>query len=345
MTATRFPQRKVRGVSEIVSALVDIIQKNIVAKANVTSNVLIGSNVVPVENAFHFRPDEEIVLIDYGYNNESSQHYQVFEYAKIKEVNNTHSVTLASPVQSDWLLSEHSFIQKTIGHSPLYDNNVFYGDRDVISADQISVTVEPQSLSNEWLYIQGGLAEEYRIQITIYGKSIKMGEGKIILDKYADAIYQLLNENMHFNATDSFAPLMASVAANATSVVIEDTPENREIFVPSTSPNVTFEYGYGLQDNSHWSRWLSIGSVTYGSGLITVNFTEPITDSFSTSEYAVLRRTDRYFYDSRVDGITYGQIQKGSAFLRAAQLNWYCKWVNDFQFPQTSSKIDYFKEK
>jgi hypothetical protein len=58
-----------------------------------------------------------------------------------------------------------------------------------------------------------------------------------------------------------------------------------------------------------------------------------------TSEFGVAIRMKRYFYDSRIDGVTFGKTQKGSAVLRAAELNWFGKEVNELAFPQKDRKV------
>ena len=152
------------AVVETVEGLIEVIKNNLIAKTNLVSNALTGDVLINVENSFHFNCGEEIIIIDYGYNNPASPHYGKYEYAVVKDFSNTssntHWVTLTVPVQDPsggWLVSEHAFIQKTIGHSPLYDDQVYYGDRDVIPTTEMAITVEPLNLSNEWIYIQGGL--------------------------------------------------------------------------------------------------------------------------------------------------------------------------------------------
>ena len=163
------------GVAPVINGIIDLIRKNIIAKTNVTSNVLTGDILVEVENSFNFNDGEEIILIDSGYNNNMSPHYKKYEYCQINRVINTHYIELSSPVidSSGWLVDNSSFIQKTIGHSPLYDDRVYYGDREVIPTEEMAITVEPLSMSNEWMYLHGGLSEEYKISIMISGKDIE----------------------------------------------------------------------------------------------------------------------------------------------------------------------------
>lgn len=340
------------AVTEVIDGLIDLVVKNIIAKTNTTSDVLTGTNVVSVVNSFHFEPQQEVVLIDLGYNDPSSPHFKVLEYAQVKEVNNTRSITLTDDVEGDWLVSEGTFIQKTIGHSPLYEDRVYYGDRDVIPSEDMAITVEPLSLSNEWLYIEGGLSEEYRVSIMIYGKDIETEEGMKILNKYTDAVYLLLVQSLHIDINNHDSPLLADVSAGSTEVVVADNQTNREYFVPSSS--LRDGDVYEVQDNQNIEiDMFCTGVSTPGDGkmYITLNRDNPVPygpfglqHSYSLSEYAVLRRHGRYFYDTRVDNIEYGMVQKGSAFLRAARLNWFGKEVEEFDFPQKSLGVDYFKE-
>lgn len=342
-------------VTEVVDGLIDLIRKNLVAKTNVTSDVLTGQVLVNVENSFHYNDGEEVVILDWGYNDPSSPHYGKYEYCVIKEVNNTHWITLDSAIEDPsggWLVSEEAFIQKTIGHSPLYDDRVYYGDREVIPSEEMAITVEPLSLSNEWIYLHGGLSEEYRVSLIIYGKNVETEEGMKILNKYTDSVYELFNRSMHIDINNYDTPLLANVAAGSTTVVVKDTADNRQYFKPSV--NIPDDEVYEIQDNKGIEIDLFVVSVsTPGDGnmYITVNQNdptlypgEPIARSYSIDEYAVFRRHGRYFYDSRIDNIEYGVVQKGSVFIRAARLNWFGKEVQEYSFPQKSLGVDYFQQ-
>lgn len=328
-------------ISEIVDAIIDLIKKNIIAKTNITQDVNAGDTVIKVVNSFHFKRNQEIVLIDNGYNTKGSSHYQKFEYAIIKEINDTRTITLKTPVLSDWLVSESSFVQKTIGHAPLYEDNVLYGDREVIPENEIAIAVEPVSLSNEWIYLQGGLSEESRMTILIYAKSVKTEEGMRILNKYSDAVYQLLNDNLHLNINDVQAPILDDINIGDSTFCIEDTDDNREYFISSGSTSVQYSFQDNLTPPCHV---FCMGSRTISNGIICLTTTEPFTQAFKTSEFAVVSRMNRYLYDSRIDSVTFGVTQKGSAILRAAELSWFGKEVNEHSFPQHDKKVIYFEE-
>lgn len=337
------------GVVDIIDAMVDLIQKNIIAKTNVVSNAIAGDVLVNVENSFYFEPEQEVVLIDWGYNDETSPHYNKFEYSKIKEVNNTNWITLDSPIvdpYGGWLVSNNAFIQKTIGHSPLYEQNVMYGDREIIPTDSMAVTVEPISNATEWMYIQGGLSNEYRVGIMVYGKNIDTPEGMKILNKYTDAISLLFNKNIHLDVTNYKALLLENIAAGTYLAVIEDTPKNREMFVVSTA--LPDQIVFDIQDNraTEIDRYCySVSTPGDGRMYITLGTrfqNLPFTYNYLTSEYAVLMRHGRYLWDSRVDGTEYGTVQKGSAYVRAAKLTWFGKEIEEYRFPQQSRRITQF---
>lgn len=332
-------------VVAIVEGMIDIIDKNLIAKTNTTSDVLTGDIMINVENAFHLDDNQEIVLIDYDYNIEGTPHYHIFEYATIQEVNNTHWITLTAPVESNWLVSKNAFVQKTIGSSPLYTDLVLYGDRSVIPTTEIAITVEPLSVSNEWIYIHGGLSEEYRISIMIYGKDIETEQGMKILNKYTDAVYNLFNKNIHIDVDNYDSPILYNVPAGQDYVIVEDTPTNRQYFRESIF--LPDDQVFEIQDNMGIEIDMAVTKVEYAtpfSGQIKITLSRQLNRSYSLAQYGVFRRHGMYFYDSRIDNVEYGMVQKGSAYVRAARLNWFGKKVTEFKFPQKSQRAGYFNE-
>ena len=331
------------SVVPVAEGIISLIKRNIIAKTDLSRNINAGDSLVFVDNTFHFNAGEEIVFIDSGYNTEGDSRYQIFEYSQILRVVNTHVLELSSPIVGDWTTARASFIQKTIGHSPLYEENVLYGDRDVIPTDFMAITIDPKALSNDWLYLQGGLSEEYKMTIMVYGMDIKTHEGRIILDKYADAVYNLFISNLHIDVDNYYTPILNDAVENETQIIIADTAENRKKFVLSSTLNDP--RSYMLQDNNGGGcGYFEITSITYGGGIMTININMPIPRTYNVSEFGALLRLGRYFYDTRIDSINYGQVSKGSAVLRAAELSWWGKEVNEVSFPQANKNIPYFDE-
>jgi hypothetical protein len=324
-------------IEEITDGIIDLIKKNLIAKTALTQDAEIGDTVISVYNSGRFNINEEICLIDYGYNIEGHVHYNVFEYARIKSINSTTSITLQAPLQSLWETSEGAFIQKTIGHSPLYEDNVLYGDREVIPSEDITITVEPVSVGNEWIYIQGGLSQDFKLRIIIYGKSIAFESGRRILDKYSYAVYSLLNSNLHLNVNDYDTPIIEDFLINTNTLRIENNPKNLETFIESPD-----SFDYVIQDNLGSTCWLKILSRNVTDDYIELTINKTLNRDFTKNEFAVIRKIGMYIYDSRADGIEFGQVSKGSAFLRASEINWFGKYVKEHDFPQKSGRTQDF---
>ena len=341
------------AVVPLVKGIMNLINKNIIARTNLITDATAGQVTIGVANSFHFEPDQEIVIIDNQYNVDGAPHYQIYEYAQVKTINSTTSITLSTPIISNWLVSDNAFIQKTIGHSPLYEDKIYYGDREVIPTEDMAITVEPVTLSNEWIYLMGGLSEEYRVKIMIYGKNVETEQGMEVLNMYGDAVYDLLNDNIHIDVDNYESPLLVNASAGDTFVIVQDTVQNRQKFIPYNSLSEARQQ-YGIQDNNNVECDLYCNSVTIvGDGTLRIGINKIyaakwgvspyILNNYKVSDYAVLIRYGRYFYDTRADQIEYGLVQKGSAVLRAGSCNWFGKEVREHKFPQKSKGVEPFE--
>jgi hypothetical protein len=65
-----------------------------------------------------------------------------------------------------------------------------------------------------------------------------------------------------------------------------------------------------------------------------VRISRPLLWNYRVSDKAVLRRKWRYMYDSRISNTDFGPVQKGSAMLKAARLDWFGKETQEYTFPQ-----------
>lgn len=333
------------GISDVINGIIELIKLNIIAKTDIMSDVNAGDVQIKVANAFHFTRNQEIVLIDYGYNDPNSPHYNIYEYARIKKVIDTRTIELYSPTVDAWLVSDGSFVQKTIGHAPLYDNRVYYGDRAVIPSEDMAITVEPLSMSNDWMYLMGGLSREFRVSIMVYGKDIETEQGLEILNKYTDAVYQLMMSDLHPDINNYDTPLLYDVTAGSSTVIVADTVDNRENFtIVDTTDDEYDEYLsiYDIQDNENIEQGRRIDSISFSGGEMSITLNRPFAHDYLTSEYATFTKHGRYFYDSRIDNVEYGTVQKGSAFIRAARLNWFGKEIEEHRFPQFSKGVTPF---
>ncbi len=326
-------------ISEIIDGMISLIKKNMIARNDIVQNVSPGATTIFIQNAFRFDKDEEITVLDNGYNDENSSHYRTIETVRIKSVDKANQIlTLYSAINGSWLVANSSFVQKTIGHVPLFESNVYYGDREVVPVDDMAIAIEPESMSNEWMYLQGGLSEEYRVKILIYGRSIKTEEGMKILNKYTDSVYKLFNDNIHMDINDYDAYLTRPVVIGDTFLYISNTAENLENIVPYQIDN--WVYPYMLQNNIIGIHNFQISNVQQVGGELKLTMDYPATIAMPMSTFPVLKKNNRYLYDSRIDNVTYGVSQKASAFIRASELSWFGKEINELTFPQPSKGIE-----
>jgi len=322
-------------VTGIVDAIIDSIKSELIVGQKITADVAVGATSISVENSFHYYPGQEVVMIDNDYMNRNSSRYNSAEYAVVRSVPDTNTINLISPLLRDYTVANGGQIQKAIAHTPLFDRDVLFGDREVIPEDKISITVEPETMTNEWIYLQGGLSEETRCKITIYGQNAETENGMRILAAYSKAVYDILIGSLHLNINDNQTPLTRDINAGDTVFCICNTQDNLENFVVSTNGEL-----YLFQDNEtpRCVRYEITDRVISGDEIcLTVSC--PFLHSYSRSEFAVASRMRRYMYDTRISDITYGYVQKGSAFLRAAELSWFGKEVNEVPFPQADRRV------
>jgi hypothetical protein len=336
-------------MDEIILAIIDIIKKHMIAKAFFVQNHSIGDKIISVTNTFQFEPRDEIVILDNTYSSN-----QQLEYAKIKRIIDTRTIELYDPIQKDWGMDENAFIQKAIGHVPLYCNNVYYGDRDVIPTHELAITVNPDDKTNEWLFIDSGrgLDNKYNVSITIYGKSLDTENGLRILVKYADALCNLFNTNIHLDIDNVEAPLTESLYTGDSVVVIEDTARNREFFTISGTEEYENNCGkYAIQSNLGVEYYFDIIDINFSNGKMYVELDGAVENDYILSEFSHIRKHGRYLYDSRATNATYGVILKGSSILRAAKITWFgnevaqCCNSRGLRCSSPSKGVDCFEEK
>ena len=120
----------------------------------------------------------------------------------------------------------------------------------------------------------------------------------------------------------------------------------------SHSPNLSSSYssisssrssGSSSTITESYSSRSSGSSSSYGQSsssscseddLYMVCFENNLTRDYLLKDKAVLRRINRYLYNSQVSNIEYGVINKNSTILKAAKISWWGKEGRDFRFPQ-----------
>jgi hypothetical protein len=304
------------SAEHIVDGLIRYIQKNIVARQLITEEAPAGSNVLKVDNSIHFNDVDEVAL---AINGSSDVHFNT-----ILKVADTNSIILLNPTVRDYGPGNGAVIQKAIGNSPLYEDKVLFGDRNVIPiSDGVAVTIEPATLDNEWVGLPGLLSEEYAVVIMIYVKGDDHQRALRVAIKYSDAIYKLLNSKIHMDLVNDEVPITTNLSSGDTIISIPTTDgwpvDNR--------------YIYEVQNNAHVEIDFSIEEVVSPTQL---RINRPLLYNYDMTDKLKFIRRVKYIYDSRVRNVEYGTVSKESSLYKAARLSWFGKESEDYIFPQHS---------
>jgi hypothetical protein len=401
------------SVEPMVDGMIDLLRVNLVANTTLTQDAHIGDKVLHVDNSVRFQKFDYVILMD---NNSSRNDLTgLFDGAEIhrvsKDFEETSLLYLAEPIQKDFLVSDGSRIQKAIKKVILYEKDILYGDRQVITFESVAICVEPVSKSQDWLAISL-LGNDIKMSIMVYVKCAGQGEQEEYAmrtcNSYADAINRLLLGNIHLDVSLDVTPLVQDAHAGDTGVYIdcdlinewepgieclayevEDNHGANQLLkivdigesssssssissvtiqansssssssassVSSVLSSLSLSSASSETSSSSWSSQSEItgetssissdsstsGSFSSGTSESTrgsqpgcwVQLYKPLTKDFLVKDKAVLRRKKRYTYDSRVDNIEYGTVQKGSVLLKAARLSWFGKEAQPFRYPQ-----------
>ena len=302
-------------VEQIVDGMINVLKKNVVARTLLTQDAPAGSNVLKVDNTFHYEGVNEIVLFQTGDEDDLNWH-------TIFQIVDTNTIVLLQPTTKDFFVSRSAMIQKALGNTYIFAEDILFGDREVIpNPNRVVITVNPDTLSNEWIYLMGGLDEDYRMTITIYVKDDEFVDGMRVISKFADSIYHLLNGNIHLDIVNDETPLTADIAVDANLVTIGST----------ASWTADSDHRYELQDNENVEIDFAIDSVIDAT---TVRISRRTVKDYEVARKGIFRRRVRYLYESRVDKVEFGYISKESVVFKAARLSWFGKETEEYGFPQ-----------
>ena len=221
-------------IEPVVDGIINLIRKNLAAKTVLIADAHVGDTTIYVNDTLHFEREEDVVLGD----NNSEYRQDITEYVGVewhqiigpsipmsRKLTSTTMVQLKAPLQKDFLVSDGAFLRKAVKRSWLFEKDVLYGDREVISFDQVAICVEPDAISNEWLALEGMLSHEYKVSLMVYVKSGTSGDQEEtamrICNGYARALSNLFISNIHLDIDANEVALQKDVYAGATKVVIK----------------------------------------------------------------------------------------------------------------------------
>jgi len=301
------------AAEHIVDGIIRLLRDNVVARTPLTQDLLTGQSVITVQNSFLFEDGQEITVVDTD---------GAMEFHTILVKLDSFRMQLLHPPERDWLTSKGAIIQKSIGQKPLYEDNVLFGDREVIPTNDVAVTVDPGTLSNDWIYLQGGLDQEYRMTIMIYLRDDAHEDALRTVMKYADCIYRLMVRQVHLPVVIDEQVVTADVSAGDTVI-----PVTTIAGWPADGL-----HRYEIQDNNNVEIDFSIEEALDSPPRIRVE--RPLIYDYQVSEFCKFRRRVIYIYNSRVNEVEWGSVSKSSGLYKAAKLSWFGKETDEYPFPQ-----------
>ena len=320
------------------------------------------------------RKNNIVLMDDNSVYNPDAGEITGLEFHNIKDyITETNKIVLKEPLEKDFLISNNGRIQKAIMNAILYPKDILYGDRETIPFDYVAITVGPDNFSSEWLALRL-MSDDFKLSINIYVKSGGTPEqeelNQRICAAYANAIYNLLMGNIHLDVALDDTPLKVDAIAGTNYVYINNNDidnwpidpchrysvqdnfgTNQDLAIISCSAISSSSLSSLSSSTSSISSFsessaTSVSSATDYSSLSSslsssgddpyskVCFDVNLTRNYLLKDKAVLRRINRYLYNSLASNIEYGVVNKGSSILKAAKISWWGKECRDYLFPQ-----------
>ena len=227
---SKYPAHLTRSarIGPLAEGLIDLLKRYLIAYTKISEDAFIGDKKIKVNNSIRFRAGEQIILFDDNsiFDNDSGERIGV-EFNEVAiDATETEEIVLKNKLKNDWLLENNARLQKVIANSVLEPGDIYYGDREAITFNEVAVCVEPESKSSEWMALGGLAGYEYRIGILVYVKAAGSGDPRDedraarVCHLYADAIEDLLIRNIHVDVTVSEVPIIENVFAGQDYVII-----------------------------------------------------------------------------------------------------------------------------
>lgn len=403
-------------ISRLVDGMRTLLKRTLIAHTPLNRDANKGDMSLRVDNAARFRAGEQIVIFNdlSEWDNSTGVRRGVEFHNVVCDAKKTDIIELQEPLGMDFLLSDNSRIQKAIGYAILNEKDVYYGDRENLTFQEVAICVEPETKSSEWLALGGLGSYESRLAIMVYVSTAGTGgidedRAARVCNDYADAIEDLLIRNIHLDiATDEIA-LVADACPGDTSVFIpkgaawnwqpdpcggyqvldnfnmeqflyiknpggdsssesssscrsfDISTSSRSLISSSSNSSGTEKSASSSSSQSSFDDSSSSSPSTISKSVSSSSSSSNVTDDSSVSQggayevqlglainkpswaitkhirvadKAVLRRHQRWIYDSRVDNAEYGVVAKGSYILKSAKLSWFGKETRQLTFPQ-----------
>lgn len=299
------------AMQEVLDSVRRIVHKWVNTISPITVNITAGDSVISLQNVRRFLRGDQIMIKD-------SQLYEVGLIID-KVDSDAQTITLASPVLNDWVVSSSTTVIKTIGNQ--FIQGIYLGDPDVIMRYP-AITVNGISRASEWLTLES-TKERYEVEIGIFVKDSTHEEGYRFLMELTDTIQLGLKRNVIPMIYDAdMTSLKEDYTAGDPNIVVNDIDffnNHRRIF---------------MEDPSQYTEiWTDI---IYGDGE-TIKLKRPMSLNFSASD-TIVTIPNRFVYNSWPANIIYGKIHKGE-LLKAATISWFAEEQETQYFRRDEGRI------
>jgi hypothetical protein len=284
-------------MEDILESVNRMVQRWVNTATFLTANVSAGATTLNVENTSRFRDGDEITIHD-GSAGE-------FPTILIDSVVDGTTLTLQSPTQHSWTLSQNAMVQKC--YLGMFVQGIYIGEQPVIPRYP-AIVINPLSESSEWMTF-GTTKERRNLEINIYVEQETRENGTRFIMRLAKMIQLGLKKNIF--------PLVGSydVVNVAADVVAEDTFLRLESTTGLSSDQLIV-----LEDN-YKAEELRICSVVDSE---TIEVFPLVHNDFSIDDDAKIIVLHRFLFNSWPSDIQYGTVSKGT-LLQGAKIQWFCE--------------------
>ena len=285
------------AMQEVLDSVRRIIHKWVNTITPLVSNVTTGDYTISVQNVRRFNRGDQVMIKDATY-------YETG--LLIEEIDSdAQTITFASSVLNNWIVSPNTAVIKTIGNQLV--QGIYIGDPEVIM-QYPAITVNGVSRSSEWLTLES-TKERYEIEIGVFVKDSTHEAGYRSCMELVDTIQLGLKRNVIPMIYDGeFTNLKTNYVNGDPNIIVNDI----DIFEPYHRIYLEDPYQYV-------ETWTD---VVYSDGE-TIKLKWPLDLAFD-KENTVVTVPRRFVYNSWPANINYGKIHKGE-LLKGATISWFAE--------------------
>lgn len=301
---------KPTGVRDIMKALQRLMLDYLATDWPLTADASPGDTIISVLRSGRYRVGDEVFL--------KSEITGLAEPAVIKDIlpwDSTlgYQIELEDPLQGLWTTANASSLLKALNHQPL--KRVFRAPLNIIP-DFPSVSISLPDESNEWWTLRA-TNHEYTFKIRAHIKDDNFEVAADNVARLGEYIREILIDHIHPVVDDPpiVLPLTSDLPAGSTVVPVSDT-----------SQVIQGDRAY-LRDGEFRPAGSQETAIQTILGPTTVRLTIPTEFDYLVARGAELIIAQRYLYDTRPSGISYGAIPGATAgsFSYAAEISYFAK--------------------